>query len=93
MVYFSFHRCFLHGSILKEHIQNATLAGGVAIGAAADMVVTPVGAMITGTLAGALSTVGYEHISVLIQQNQQYLYGVHCSHTWSESLKSLFPCQ
>jgi len=46
-----------------EHIQNATLAGGVAIGAAADMIVTPFGAMVTGTLAGALSTVGYEHIS------------------------------
>jgi len=46
-----------------EHIQNATLAGGVAIGAAADMMVTPFGAMVTGTLAGALSTIGYEHIS------------------------------
>jgi len=46
-----------------EHIQNATLAGGVAIGSVADMVVTPFGAMVTGTLAGALSTIGYEHIS------------------------------
>lgn len=46
-----------------EHIQNATLAGGVAIGAAADMMVTPFGAMVTGTMAGALSTIGYEHIS------------------------------
>eukprot|EP00092_Neocalanus_flemingeri_P108432 GFUD01139254.1.p1 GENE.GFUD01139254.1~~GFUD01139254.1.p1 ORF type:complete len:531 (+),score=139.87 GFUD01139254.1:95-1687(+) len=46
-----------------EHIQNATLAGGVAIGATADMMVTPVGAMVTGTIAGAWSTIGYEHIS------------------------------
>jgi len=46
-----------------EHIQNATLAGGVAIGATADMIVTPFGAMVTGTLAGAISTIGYEHIS------------------------------
>jgi len=46
-----------------EHIQNATLAGGVAIGAAADMVVTPFGTMVTGAIAGALSTIGYEHIS------------------------------
>jgi len=46
-----------------EHIQNATLAGGVAIGAAADMVVTPFGSMATGAIAGAISTIGYEHIS------------------------------
>ena len=52
--------------VLQEHIQNATLAGGVAIGAAADMVVTPFGTMVTGAIAGALSTIGYEHISVSI---------------------------
>ena len=28
------------------------------------MLVTPCGAMLTGTIAGALSTIGYEHISV-----------------------------
>jgi len=46
-----------------EHIQNATLAGGVVIGAVADMVVTPCGSMVAGAMAGAISTIGYEHIS------------------------------
>ena len=47
-----------------EHIQNATLAGGVAVGAAADMILTPFGALVIGSLAGAWSTIGYEHVSV-----------------------------
>ena len=47
-----------------EHIQNATLAGGVAVGAAADMILTPFGALVIGSLAGVWSTIGCEHVSV-----------------------------
>ena len=36
-----------------EHIQNATLAGGVSVGATADMILTPLGAIIMGCLSGA----------------------------------------
>jgi len=40
-------------------IQNATLAGGVAIGAAANLGVKPFGAMAVGTAAGLLSCWGF----------------------------------
>jgi ammonium transporter Rh len=48
--------------ITMEHIQNATLAGGVAMGTASDMDVTPAGALAIGFAAGVLSTVGYAYI-------------------------------
>lgn len=48
--------------ITMEHIQNATLAGGVAMGTASDMNVTPAGALAIGFAAGILSTVGYAKI-------------------------------
>jgi len=48
--------------ITMEHIQNATLAGGVAMGTASDMNVTPAGALAIGFAAGVLSTIGYAYI-------------------------------
>lgn len=40
-------------------IQNATLAGGVAIGATANFAMGPVGAITVGMFAGAISTAGF----------------------------------
>ena len=50
-----------------EHVQNATLAGGVAMGTAASMPVQPFGALIVGSVAGILSTCGYSYIKVILK--------------------------
>ena len=50
--------------ITMEHVQNATLAGGVAMGTAASMPVQPWGAVLIGAVAGVLSVVGYSFIKV-----------------------------
>lgn len=46
------------------HIQNSTLAGGVAIGTAADMMIQPWGALVVGMIAGVLSVFGYRFLTV-----------------------------
>lgn len=46
------------------HIQNAALAGGVAVGTAGEMMLTPFGSMIVGFLAGTVSVLGYKYLSV-----------------------------
>ena len=55
-----------HKKFVMEHIQNATLAGGVAVGAVADMAVQPFGALIIGGVAGIISVTGYELMTVYI---------------------------
>jgi hypothetical protein len=42
-------------SCFQVHIQNATLAGGVAVGTSADMMLHPYRALIVGAVAGTSS--------------------------------------
>jgi len=59
-----FFECYRSSYALQVHIQNATLAGGVAMGASANLIVHPFGALLTGSCAGALSVIGYRYIQV-----------------------------
>lgn len=45
-----------------EHIQNSTLAGGVVVGAACDMLTNPWGALLAGSVAGAVSVYGFSYL-------------------------------
>lgn len=60
---FMVSRVLRGGKLSMEDVQNATLAGGVAIGSAADLLVGPGVAIAIGFLAGCLSVVGYVYIS------------------------------
>lgn len=46
------------------HVQNSTLAGGVAIGTTANVVLEPYHAMLVGCVAAVVSVVGYQYITV-----------------------------
>lgn len=48
----------------QVHVQNAALAGGVVVGTASEMMLTPFGALAAGFLAGTVSTMGYKFFTV-----------------------------
>ncbi|XP_053319500.1 ammonium transporter Rh type C [Spea bombifrons] len=54
------------GKIEMVHIQNATLAGGVAVGTAAEMMLTPYGSLIVGFICGIVSTLGFTYLSPIL---------------------------
>lgn len=51
-------------SVCQVHIQNSTLAGGVAVGTAAEFMLMPYGSVIVGSCCGVISTLGYIYITV-----------------------------
>lgn len=56
------------GKLNMVHIQNATLAGGVAIGTVADVVTTPFASVIVGCFAGCISTLGFKYLAPLLKK-------------------------
>ena len=71
--------------------QNACLAGGVAVGAIADLVLQPYGVLIIGSVAGMVSTIGYQIIQNWLQNvlNLHDSCGVHNLHGMPGILSSL----
>jgi len=55
------------GKFDPVHIQNSTLAGGVAIGASARLAIGPGAAFIVGLIAGTISVLGYHHSSPYLE--------------------------
>ncbi|CAO4379923.1 unnamed protein product [Caenorhabditis nigoni] len=55
------------------HIANSTLAGGVAIGTTANVVLEPYHSMIVGVIAGAVSVIGYKYITPFLSEK----LGIH----------------
>lgn len=61
---------FVHGNKLNmEIVLNASLAGGVAVGSAADIIVSPFGSMIAGFITGAISASGFAYISAFVKKH------------------------
>uniref|UniRef100_H2M893 Rh family, C glycoprotein b n=1 Tax=Oryzias latipes TaxID=8090 RepID=H2M893_ORYLA len=71
-----------HGKLDMVHIQNATLAGGVAVGTAAEFMLMPYGSLIVGFCCGILSTLGYIYITPFLEKylKIQDTCGIHNLH-------------
>ncbi|ERE79850.1 ammonium transporter Rh type C-like protein [Cricetulus griseus] len=70
------------GKLDMVHIQNATLAGGVGVGTAAEMMLTPYGALIVGFFCGIISTLGFTYLSPFLESHLriQDTCGIHNLH-------------
>uniref|UniRef100_A0A4W4H7W6 Ammonium transporter AmtB-like domain-containing protein n=1 Tax=Electrophorus electricus TaxID=8005 RepID=A0A4W4H7W6_ELEEL len=71
-----------HGKLDMVHIQNSTLAGGVAVGTAAEFMLMPYGSLIVGFCCGLLSTLGYLYITPFMEKKLkiQDTCGIHNLH-------------
>lgn len=72
----------LFAKLEMEIMLNATLAGGVAIGTASDIIVAPWGAMMIGFAGGIFSAVGFKKIGPWLSEkiNLQDTCGVNSLH-------------
>lgn len=74
------------------HIQNATLAGGVAVGTSADLLIQPYGAILIGMIAGIVSVLGYAYVTPFLSSKLKIhdTCGVHNLHGMPAVLAAIF---
>ncbi|KXZ48230.1 hypothetical protein GPECTOR_29g134 [Gonium pectorale] len=79
------------GRINMVHIQNSTLAGGVAMGAACTLRMTPGGALAVGAFAGFMSTLGFQYLTPFLDRTIGLgdTCGIHNLHAMPAVLGSL----
>merc|ERR1719345_672076 len=70
---FAFSALLNERMLSPAEIQNATLAGGVAIGGIANLNIHPWGALVVGCAAGVLSTIGYNKLQAILLER----FGLH----------------
>ncbi|XP_055549988.1 ammonium transporter Rh type A [Wyeomyia smithii] len=51
------------------HVQNSTLAGGVAVGSICNLIIHPFGALLVGLIAGVISVLGYRFLTPSMLSN------------------------
>ncbi|KAA8595581.1 rh family, C glycoprotein a [Etheostoma spectabile] len=70
------------GKLDMVHVQNATLAGGVAMGTAAEFMISPYGSLIVGFCCGIISTFGYLFVTPFLEKylKIQDTCGIHNLH-------------
>uniref|UniRef100_F7FMC2 Ammonium transporter AmtB-like domain-containing protein n=1 Tax=Ornithorhynchus anatinus TaxID=9258 RepID=F7FMC2_ORNAN len=70
------------GRLSMAHLQNATLAGGVAIGAVADLMITPAGAFLLGGVSSLVCVLGFQYLSPFLARRLrlQDQCGIHNLH-------------
>jgi len=75
-------------------IQNASIAGGVALGAIADLLAYPVGAIILGSVAGWLSVFGFTQVTPRVEKflGLHDTCGVHNLHGMPSILGAMAAC-
>jgi ammonium transporter Rh len=54
---------FLKPKFTMEHLLNATLSGGVVIGAASGLIINPGGSLLIGFATGIISTLGFQFLT------------------------------
>jgi ammonium transporter Rh len=81
-IVFMLNPFFKDGMFHMEDVLNASLAGGVIIGASADLIIYPWVALIIGCLGGFISIVGFEKLTPYLAKkiNLHDTCGVHNLH-------------